>query len=167
MRVKALLAALVALTLIAPNSGFAATVSDLPEPLVKVIPGSEINLVSRESSIPVVVQNDFDVDIRVQVNVRPTFPRVLVESPVLIEVPANTSVTAQVPVKAVANGDVGLVVWLTSFTGVRLTDNVLLEMNVQADLEAAVLIGFSSVVAILIAIGAWRTVHRRRKRVSR
>ena len=144
----------------------AAARADIPTdiPSIKIIPGSTINLVSRESKVPVRIQNTFDADIRVFVHMRPSNPRVVVPSAVEIVVPALSSVNAQVPVKAIANGKVFLIVWLTTFSGLRLGPDVNLQMIVNADLELALVIGFSVAVSMLLAFGTIRTLRRRKVR---
>lgn len=139
-----------------------AAVSARPPYLVSVVPGSTITLISRESKVPIAVKNDYDYDVRVRVLVRPTTPQVLVLNAVEVVVPAHTTVNAQVPVRAIANGEVELLAWLTTFSGSRVGKTQHLAMVVNADIEANVLIGFTAVVAILLGLGAWRMTHRRR-----
>ncbi len=130
---------------------------------VYIVPGSEINLVARTSNIPVQIKNTFGSDVTVHVHVQPTNLRVVVPAAVSVTVPADTSVTAKVPVEAVANGGVMLKVWLTTFSGHRLGDPTFLKMNVNADVEVAMLVGFGGGVLVLLGFGIVRTVRKRRK----
>lgn len=132
---------------------------------VYIVPGSDINLVSRTSNIPVQIKNAFSQDVTVRVHVQPTNSRVLVPSVVEVTVPALTSVTAKVPVEAVANGVVALRVWLTTFSGYDIGEESLLLMNVNADVELTMLIGFGSVVFILLGLGVSRTLRKNRKKI--
>ena len=158
--VRLIVTALVALGVFATPAQ--AATSDRPDYLVSVIPGSTITLISRESKVPIAVKNDYDYDVRVRVLLRPTTPQVLVLNPVEVVVPAHTTVNAQVPVRAIANGEVELLAWLTTFSGSRVGKTQHLEMMVSADIEANVLIGFTAVVAVLLGLGVWRMTHRRR-----
>lgn len=133
-------------------------------PSVHIVPGSTINLVSRESNVPVRVQNDFDSDVTVHVHMSPSNPRVIVPNAVAITVPAHSAVNAKVPVQAIANGKVFLIVWLTTFSGLRLGKDSILQMNVNADIELAMLIGFGAIVIILGTFGAVRTVRKNRRK---
>lgn len=162
---KALIAMLVCISLVFSGAPARAEVpSELPTdiPSIKIVPGSTINLVSRESKVPVRIQNDFNADIRVFVHMRPSNPRVVVPSAVEIIVPAQSSVNAQVPVKAIANGKVFLIVWLTTFSGLRLGPDSNLQMIVNADLELALLIGFGFAVVLLLVFGTVRTLRKRK-----
>ena len=129
---------------------------------IYIVPGSDINLVARSSNIPVQIKNTFDADVTVHVYVRPTNLRVVVPSAVAIKVPAQTSVTAKVPVEAIANGDVYLKVWIETFSGVRIGTPVVLSMNVNADVESTLLISFGGGVLLLLGFGITRTIRKNR-----
>jgi hypothetical protein len=133
-------------------------------PSVHIVPGSVINLVSSESKVPVRIKNDFDTEVRVQVHMLPSNPRVLVPNAVEVLVPAESGINAQVPVKAIGNGKVFLIVWLTTFSGLRLTDNAHLQMNVNAGIETAMLFGFGALVIGLGIVGVLRTRRKLRRK---
>lgn len=130
---------------------------------VFIVPGSDINLVARTSNIPVQIENAFNSEVTVHVHVQPTNPRIVVPASVAVTIPALTSVTAKVPVEAVANGEVMLKVWLTTFSGQKLGGATFLQMNVNADIEFAMLAGFASVVALLLIFGIVRTIRKKRR----
>jgi hypothetical protein len=133
---------------------------------VYIVPGSEINLVARTSTVPVQIKNAFNSDVRVFLHAKPTNPRVVVARVVEVEIPGGTSVTAKVPVEAVGNGIVVLRVWLTTFSGVKIGKESLLQINVNADVELALLIGFGGGVLALLGFGVARTVSKSRKRIT-
>jgi hypothetical protein len=141
-------------------------ISSIPTdiPSVRIVPGSVINLVSSESKVPVRIQNSFDSEIRVHVHMLPSNPRVTVPNAVEVIVPANSGINAQVPVKAIGNGKVFLIVWLTTFSGLRLTENAHLQMNVNAGIETAMLIVFGVLVFGLGTVGVLRTRRKLRKK---
>ena len=130
---------------------------------VYIVTGSEINLVSRSSNIPIQIKNTFASDVVVHVFVRPTNQRVSVPASVEVKVPGETTVTAKIPVNAIANGKVLLRAWITTFSGIEIGRAVVLSMNVNADIELALLIGFASAIAILLGLGIVRTVRKNRK----
>ena len=140
----------------------AAIPTDIPS--IRIVPGSTINLVSSESKVPVRIQNDFDADIRVHVHMKPSNPRVSVPQAVEVVVPASSGINAQVPVKAIGNGKVFLIVWLTTFSGIRLGPNSNLQMNVNAGIETAMLIVFASLIAALGTVGVLRTRTKIRRK---
>jgi len=69
-----------------------------------------------------------------------------------------------VPVVAgVGNGDVSLVVSLTSPTGVPIGDSVTIPANVQADWEGLGATILATLVVLVFGIGIWRNIRRRRR----
>ena len=120
-------------------------------------------MVARSSSIPIQIQNDFASDVVVHVHVQPSNLRVSAARAVQVKIPGLTSVTAKVPIEAIANGDVDLKVWITTFSGYKIGKPVNLKMNVNADIESVMLMGFSAAVALLLGLGIFRTVRRGRK----
>ena len=151
---------------VAAQASFGGTVSAIPTdiPSIHIVPGSVINLVSSESKVPVRIQNDFDSEIRVHVHMLPSNPRVSVPQAVEVVVPASSGINAQVPVKAIGNGKVFLIVWLTTFSGIRLTENSNLQMNVNAGIETAMLVVFASLIVALGTVGVLRTRSKRRRK---
>jgi hypothetical protein len=163
-------AAALAASIFSPNAASAAATrpATLPTdiPSVRIVPGSVINLVSSESKVPVRIQNDFDTEVRVDVHMLPSNPRVTVPNAVEVVVPANSGINAQVPVKAIGNGKVFLIVWLTTFSGLRLTDNAHLQMNVNAGIETTMLIVFAVLVVGLGSVGVLRTRRKLRQKAQ-
>ncbi len=139
---------------------------NLPQPMIQIIPGSKINLLSRSSKMPIAIKNGYSTQVRVRVRVVATNLKVLIPEVVEVVVPANTTVTAKVPVNAIADGDVILHATLESFSGLRLTKPVSIQMNVILGVEDTVLYGFFSFIAALGALGAYRTVRKRRREAS-
>lgn len=149
-------------------SGLAATHRDYKSDAgVYIITGSTINLVSRESNIPIQIQNTFDAEITVHLHVQATNPKVVVQRAVAVKLPPLTTVTAKVPVRAVANGDVNVVVWLETFSGHNLGDAMLLRMKVNAEMELAFLLGFGAIILALLIGGLIRTTQKNRRRQAR
>lgn len=131
-------------------------------PTVAIVPGSTINLVAHESKIPLSIRNDFDSEVKVHAYVIPESFSVLVPHGIEVKIPPKTTVTAQVPVIAVSNGDVELKAYLTTFSGKRFNQSVKLHMTVNADIETSVVIAFGASVVTLLGFGVVRTIRRRR-----
>ena len=134
----------------------------LPQPLIKIIPGSTINLLSRSSKLPIAINNGYDTQVRVRVRVQASNLKVLIPAVVEVTVPANTTVTAKVPVNAIADGKVVLHATLESFSGLRLTVPVDIQMTVILGVEDTVIYGFLAFVTLLAAFGVFRTIRKRR-----
>jgi len=137
----------------------------LPPTAIKIVPGSTIHLVSRSSKLPVSIQNDFPTEIRVQVHVAPTNLSALIPAAIEVTVPANTTYVAQVPVTAIADGNVVLHAWLTTFSGLSLGEPVNLNLTINAEVEDSLIGGFAVAVAALLVVGVVRTVRKRRLKV--
>jgi hypothetical protein len=133
-----------------------------PEYLIKIIPGSTLRLVAAEGLMPIAIKNGYDEPIRVQIHIRPSNLRAVVPSVVEVTVPAATTSVAKVTVRGVADGDVSLEAWLTTFSGLRLGPAVQLKMVVNAEVETTLMIAFACFVFALLVVGVIRT--RRKKR---
>ena len=142
--------------------GSAVTTQPLPDFAIKILPGSTIHLVSHSSQLPISIENNYPVEIRVQVHVAANSLNALFPGVVEVTVPPNTTYVAQVPVTAIADGTVGLKAWLTTFSGLSLGDPVDLTLTVNADVESSLIGGFMVVVTGLLVAGVIRTVRKRR-----
>lgn len=130
---------------------------------VKVIKGSNINLVSQASRVPVLIQNNYDTEVRVLVHVSTSNLRVRLPEATSVTIAPNSTVNAVIPVQAVANGDVELNVWLTSFSGVRLGPDTEITMHVIGNAEAIGLGSMGVVVFLLLIVGSIRMIRRRKQ----
>jgi hypothetical protein len=136
--------------------------SSLPEFGISIVPGSQINLVSTASRVPIQIRNDYDTDIRIFIWVRPS--NLSIKMPRIFEftAPASTTSNAAIPVEAIANGNVSLQVWLTSFSGVKIGKRTNIDMTVQRDVEGSILFAFFVVVGTLGVIGTSRMLKRKK-----
>jgi hypothetical protein len=163
--IRKALALLTAIAMILiPQVANASVPNDIPS--VHIIAGSDINLLASDAKIPVRVKNDFGTDLRVMVHAAASNGRLSIPAPVQITIPANTAVNAQIPVKAIGSGEVNLSVWLETFSGLRVGDEVELKVNVNADAENAILIVFTAMICVLGTLGLVRTLRKRRERVA-
>lgn len=148
---------LTALLVLAPSAAQATEQYD-----IKIIKGSTINLVAQESRVPVLIQNNYDTEIRVLVHVSTSNLRVRLPETTEVTVAPNSTVNAVIPVQAVANGDVELSVWLTSFSGVRLGEDTVITMHVLGNAEAIGLGSMAVLVLALLVVGSIRMIRRRK-----
>ena len=143
--------------------GFApAAQASLPPAQVFIVAGSNINMVSRESKVPVSVQNNYDRPIRIRVHAVSNNSAVVVEKYVSLTIPANSRKDALLPVKVISNGEYNLKVWVTTFTDIRIGESVYLKINANPDFELVILVSFGAVVIGLIGLGAYRMIRRKR-----
>lgn len=165
--IRKILAVIAAFSL-AIFSGTASQASPLTEvptdyPRVHFVPGSAINLLSSSSNIPVRIQNDYQEDVVVHLHAIATNGRLVIPAAIEVKIPGQTTVTAKLPVTATGVGKVDLVVWLESFSGLRLNEQAFIKVNVNADVETNIIVAFTAMVSILGTLGLVRTLARRRK----
>jgi len=140
-----------------------ATLTETDAGAVSIVKGSGINLVSRESSLPVAVTNTLAGEVQVIVHLKSSSAKLVVEdSTMQLVIPAGTTVNAQFPIRAIGSGNVVLVSWLTALSGRELGDRVPINLTVNPDIETAAIVLFLSFVAVLMFIGVIRTLRRRK-----
>jgi hypothetical protein len=156
-----LIVAIAASTALAAMPAFPAERTQTTEPDVVIVSGSDISLVSRQSSFPVVVQNNLGGEVRVIVHLASGNPRIVVEQKtVSLVIEGGTTVNAQFPVSAIGSGDVVMVAWLTSLSGIQLGPKVPIKLTVNPDIETWAIVLFLSLVAVLVVVGLIRTARK-------
>ena len=137
--------------------------TETPAPGPSIVGGSNITLVARQSSFPVVVNNSLDGEVRVIVHLVSTSPKLIVEETTdwLVMQP-GTTVNAQFPVSAIGSGDVVMVAWLTSISGVEIGPRVPIKLTVNPDIETWAIGLFFGLVAVLTVVGFIRTSRKSR-----
>jgi len=138
----------------------------LPPAQVYVVAGSNINIVSRESKIPVSIQNNYDRQVRVRVHAKATDPAVTVEKYVAITIPANSRKDALLPISILSGGEYKLNVWVTTFTDLRLGETVSINLMVNPDIEIVIIVGFGSLIGLLVILGSIRMFRRSKSEVT-
>ena len=158
-----LIVAIAASTVLAAIPAFPAERTQVSDPGVVIVSGSDISLVSRQSSFPVVVQNNLGGEVRVIVHLASGNPRIVVEQKtVSLVIEGGTSVNAQFPISAIGSGDVVMVAWLTSLSGIELGPKVSMKLSVNPDIETWAIVLFLSLVAVLVVVGLIRTARKSR-----
>jgi hypothetical protein len=158
-----LIVAVAAATALAAMPAFPAERNQITDPGVVIVSGSDISLVSRQSSFPVVVQNNLAGEVRVVVNLASESPKIVVEQQtVSLIVEAGTTMNAQFPISAIGSGDVVMVAWLTSLSGIELGPKVSMKLTVYPDIETWAIVLFLSLVAVLVVVGLIRTARKSR-----
>jgi hypothetical protein len=150
-------------TVLAAAPALPATLTETDAGAVSIVKGSGINLVSRESSLPVAVTNTLAGEVQVIVHLKSSSAKLVVEdSTMQLVIPAGTTVNAQFPIRAIGSGNVVLVSWLTALSGRELGVRVPINLTVNPDVESAAIVLFLSFVAVLMVIGVIRTLRRRK-----
>lgn len=138
----------------------------LPPAQVFVVSGSDINIVSRESKIPVSVQNNYDRQVRIRVHTSSPDPAVNAVKYVSLTIPANSRKDALIPISILSGGEYRLKVWLTTFTDIRIGQTVSMKLTVNPDIEVMIIVIFGSIIAILLGLGVLRMTRRSKTEVS-
>lgn len=150
----------IAFALFAPRAALASVPNDIPS--VHIVAGSDVNLLASSSAIPVRIQNDFDVDVHIQLHAVADSGRISVPEAIEVTVPAETAITAKLPVSATGVGNVNLTVWLETFSGLKLDSKATIHINVNPSAEVSIVIGFAATVAILLTLGSMRMIRKRK-----
>ena len=124
---------------------------------VEIVPGSNINLVARDTRIPVTVKHNPDEAVTVVVKGAATSFRLEVLDSAEVLIPPQSSALAELPVTAIANGPVQIAVWIEEKSGERLGDDVIVDINVAYDVELFLLVSLAVAMFALIIVGVIRT----------
>ena len=138
----------------------------LPRAQVFVVSGSDINIVSRESKVPVSIQNNYDRQVRIRVHASAPDPAVTVAEYVSITIPANSRKDALLPISILSGGEYKLNVWLTTFNDIRVGETVSMNLTVNPDIEVIIIVAFGCLIAVLIVLGAIRMTRRNKSGAS-
>lgn len=130
---------------------------------IHVASESKLTLVARTSQVPVVVQNSGSMPATVLVRIQPTNGRVVAPQPAKVRVPAANSVTAKVPVRALANGHVDLRIQLLTPDGKRLGPQTTRHMLVRSQWETLSFLVLGTAVVGLFVVGLIRGFRRNRR----
>jgi hypothetical protein len=134
---------------------------------VSIPPSSTIQLLTAAADLPFRVRNDLPWPVTVRLTVIPTDLRLDVEPVTIAEVPANSSTRVKVPVSArVGSGELTLRLSLSTPTGVPIGGTESVRVAVRAEWETIGLAVFGGLIVVLIGLGVWRTVRRRRHEAS-
>ncbi|MBD8062018.1 DUF6049 family protein [Oceanitalea stevensii] len=138
--------------------------SEVRRGLVAARPGSTLNLINDTAHIPVAVTNEMSRPATVVVRLSPRDPRLVADDEVTLEIPAQQSATAQVPVHAVGSGDVVVDVVLAAPDGAPIDEPTEIQVRVRADWETVGTAVAAGLLVIMLVAGLVRTVRRARRR---
>lgn len=129
---------------------------------VAVLPGSDVNLISRSGGLPVQVANALDQPVTVVVRLRPGATSLIAEEPVTITVPAQGEAAALIAVRGVQTADVPVLVEVSTPTGTIVDATTVLTVHVRAEWEDIGTAVVGGLLAIGLVIGLVRTIRRGR-----
>ena len=134
---------------------------------VRLVAGSDIQLIGHQTALPVFVHNDSDRRVTVVVHARPATGHLDIPDPATLTIEPNANARAQVPVEAIANGLTSVLVTLSTPDGTALPSTARLSVNINAQLEAVLLAVLGGAVVLLLAVGTVRMIRRRERTRAR
>lgn len=130
---------------------------------VRVEQGSDITVLSDQTSLPITIVNDLNSEVVVVLKVRPTTGILAVETPLVrVTVEANDSVRTLVPVQSLANGTVPVELSLQSTAGSQVGDIVTIPVTIRAGWEGLISVSLAVLVGGIFAFGILRAIQRQR-----
>lgn len=130
---------------------------------VQVVAYSSFNLLADSAGLPISVSNTLDQPVTVYITVRPETALLAVgDSRVALVVEPDSQAKGQIPVQAVSNGTVQVLITLSSGAGAPVGDPATAEINVQAGWETPVVLVIAAIVVVVFAVGIVRNILRRR-----
>lgn len=131
---------------------------------VDIPPASTIQLLSANADLPFSVRNELPWPVNIQLSVKPSDPRLDVQSVTPWTIQPGTTTRVKVPVSArVGSGEVTLTLSLSSPTGVPISQPESVRVSVRAEWEAIGLGVFGGLIVLLLGLGIIRTIRRRRR----
>lgn len=131
---------------------------------VDIPPASTIQLLSANADLPFSVRNDLPWPVNIQLSVKPSDPRLDVQSVTPWTIQPGTTTRVKVPVSArVGSGEVTLTLSLSSPTGVPISQPESVRVSVRAEWEAIGLGVLGALIVVLLGLGIIRTIRRRRR----
>ncbi len=142
---------------------FLAASADLLD-AVQVVTTSTFTLLADNATLPIPIRNDLAQPVTVYVTVRPETAQLAVtDSLVEVTIEPNSQAKAQIPVQAITNGSVQVLITLTSAAGIGIGQPAVTEINVQAGWETPIVLVLAGIVVLVFAIGLVRNILRRRR----
>src|SRR5690625_4007121 len=135
-------------------------------PFLTVTQPATINLISQGGDLPISVENSSPLAFQPTVVVQPEDARLRADAPVEAVWPANHSSTVQVPITAVANGNVNTTVHLLDGHGEEIAAAQSFPARVRADWETTGTAVVAGVVAVGYLFGLIRNIRKSPKRVT-
>jgi hypothetical protein len=134
---------------------------------VQIVESSSFNFLADSASLPVSVRNDLDHTVTVYISMQPQTALLAVgDSSVKLVIEPNSQGKGQVPVTAISNGTVEVVISLSSPTGVAIGQPTSALINVQAGWETPIVLVIAALVFAVFAVGIVRRILRGRSQAA-
>ena len=145
------------------TSEYLTTSADIRES-VQIVTASPFTLLADTATLPIPVSNSLNQAVTVYVTVRPETAQLAVtDSLVELTIEPNSQGKASIPVQAISNGTVQVLMTLSGASGVVVGQPAITEINVQAGWETPIVLAIAGLVVAVFAIGLVRNILRRRR----
>lgn len=129
---------------------------------VKVRPSATINLINKTANFPVTVTNTLTTAITVDVGLRPSDPRLQATDKATVTIQPGSTVSAEIPVRAIGSGDIDVATHVTTPTGTMLDDTQIVHVRMRAGWEDTGTAILAALLVLLFGRGIVKTVRRRK-----
>lgn len=131
---------------------------------VQIVTTSPFTLLADSATLPIPVSNGLDQAVTVYVTVRPETAQLAVgESLVELTIEPRSQAKAAIPVQAISNGTVQILMTLSGPGGIPVGQPAVTEINVQAGWETPIVLALGALVVVVFAAGLVRVALRRRR----
>ncbi len=130
---------------------------------IVVAPSSTINVISREASLPILVDNRLSVDIGVVVALTSKDQRLVSSQRVAVKIPAHGSTKARVPVEATGSGNITVEAQVLSPSGEKIGKPQVMHVRVRADWENTGTIILGGALCVVLMVGVFRSLSHGRR----
>lgn len=131
---------------------------------VQIVTTSPFTLLADSATLPIPVSNALDQAVTVYVTVRPETGQLAVTDPlVALTIEPRSQAKAAIPVQAISNGTVQILMTLSGPGGIAVGQPAITEINVQAGWETPIVLALGALVVVVFAAGLVRVALRRRR----
>lgn len=130
---------------------------------VRVEQSAPINMLDSSARLPVRVSSTLGEPVNAIVQLKPSDPRLQVDDEIEVQIPANGATQVEIPVRAVASGNVSIQVVVKGPNGLIIDDDTRLTVRVRAEWENKGMATAAVFLGILLVVGTVRTIKRGRR----
>ncbi len=134
---------------------------------VRIVSGSEAQLIGHELTLPVFIENTTSRRVTVDVSLRAKTGHLRADTPATVTIEPRSNARAQLPVTAIANGTTEVEIQLATPDGMQLPSDAVLQVNIHAEVETVVQWLLIGGAVALVSLGTFRMVRRRRRLAGR
>ncbi len=133
---------------------------------IKIIPSKHINLINSKTHIPVTITNTLSYPIKADMTISSSHTLLQSGGKKNIQVPAFGTTVTEIPVKAIANGQVNVNFILTNSYYQDIIISPTVTINVKANWEDTGTIVTAILLGLLFGAGLFRNIYRNKKRMN-